>query len=326
MTGTPHVFAKVMFKQVEGHTSYNALPEILRNYGYRTLFFTTQDPQYDNMQGFLRANGMMDISSVDDYDDSLVLSWLGVPDHVMFDHAYQRLKKLGHNGQKFFAPLLSTSHHAPYLIPPDIPFEHVPDSEPRQRDLNAMKYSDWAMTRLVRKIMSDPDFKNTLILVTADQGFKYEVTSELDISMIQAPLFIYNTDGYLPAGVRDDRVGCQLDFLPTIMGQVHLDYDNYSFGKDLLDTLRPVENYAFATSWYNIGFIEDDYFFTMHLDNGIEYLFRLPDKRTNLVDQYPDLVDDMKHKALSIYETAFYDQQIPINPHHYKSKDRVASK
>ncbi len=30
MTGTPHIFAKVMFKQVEGHTSYNALPEILR--------------------------------------------------------------------------------------------------------------------------------------------------------------------------------------------------------------------------------------------------------------------------------------------------------
>ncbi len=325
MTGTPHIFGKVMFKQVEGHTSYNALPEILRNYGYRTLFFTTQDPHYDNMQGFLRANGMMEISSVDDYHDSLVLSWLGVPDHVMFDHAHKRLKELAQSDQKFFATLLSTSHHSPYLIP-DAPFEHIPDSEPRHRDLNAMKYSDWAMTRLVRSIMDDPDFNNTLILVTADQGFKFEVCHELDISMIQVPLFVYHTDGHLPAGVRNDRVGSQLDFLPTILGQLQLDYDNYSFGKDLFDTLTPVQDFAFATSWYNIGYIEDDFFFTMHADKDVEYLFKLPDKQTNLLEQHPDIAARLKHRALSIYGKAFYDQQIPINSHRLRDDIRAATK
>lgn len=325
MTGTPHIFGKVMFKQVEGHTSFNALPEILRNYGYRTLFFTTQDPHYDNMQGFLRANGMMEISAVDDYADSLVLSWLGVPDHVMFEHALKRLKELAHSDQKFFATLLSTSHHGPYLIP-DAPFEHIPDSEPRHRDLNAMKYSDWAMTTLVRKIMADPDFDNTLILVTADQGFKYEVCHELDISMIQTPLFVYNTDGCLPAGVRNNRVGSQIDILSTIMGQVRLDYDNYTFGKDLFDTISPVQNFAFATSWYNIGYIEEDYFFTMHADEGVVCLFQLPDKQTNILERHPDIATRLKHRALSIYGKAFYDQQIPINLHHRRDENRVATR
>lgn len=325
MTGTPHIFGKVMFKQVEGHTSYHALPEILRGYGYRTLFFTTQDPHYDNMQGFLRANGMMEISSVDDYDDSLVLSWLGVPDHYMFDHAFPHLKELARSKQKFFATLLSTSHHGPYLIP-DAPFEHIPDSEPRHRDLNAMKYSDWAMSTFVRRIMADPDFANTLILVTADQGFKFEVCHELDISMIQIPLFVYNTDGLLPAGVRNDRVGGQLDILSTVMGQVRLDYDNYSFGKDMFDTTSPVQNYAFAASWYNLGLIEDDYFFTMNIDNGTNFLYRLPDKKNDISDRHQDLKARMKHNLLSIFGKAFYDQQIPINPHHRRDENRVANR
>ncbi|UCD17421.1 MAG: sulfatase-like hydrolase/transferase [Candidatus Zixiibacteriota bacterium] len=315
LCGTPHLFGKTMIKQVRGYTTYWSLPDILREKGYRTLFYTTQDPHYDNMQGFLRANGMTDISSVFDYDDSLVMSWLGVPDHVMFDRAYDELRRLAVAGGRFFATLLSSSHHGPYTFP-DVPIEYIPASEKESAELNALKYSDWSLVRFFKRIEQDSAFANTLIFVTSDNGIKYRPTSELDISMIQIPFYVYNTDWNLEHGIKSDRIGCQLDILPTVMGMLKLDYDNYSFGVDLLDSTSLVEDFAFSTSWYNVAFIQDSVCFMMRLGTDYEILFHLSDKTTNIAAQYPELTAEMRRKAGAIYESAFYNQQLPLRHRH----------
>ena len=37
--------------------NYHGLPSILQENGYHTLFFMPHEAQYDNMNGFLLANG-----------------------------------------------------------------------------------------------------------------------------------------------------------------------------------------------------------------------------------------------------------------------------
>jgi phosphoglycerol transferase MdoB-like AlkP superfamily enzyme len=87
-------------KLFTSENSFWGLPSILREHDYQTLFFCTHDPQFDNMQGFLMSNGMMRVYSLFDYASDEKLSTLGVPDHVMFDHAVEFIKK-NHAGKRF---------------------------------------------------------------------------------------------------------------------------------------------------------------------------------------------------------------------------------
>ena len=79
-------------------------------------------------------------------------------------------------------------------------------------------------------------------------------------SRVHIPMLILDTRSDLPRGVRTDQLASQMDILATIMGMVRLDYDDYSFGRDLLDSTSTVEPFAYLSEWYYIGFIQNGYY------------------------------------------------------------------
>lgn len=310
--GVPHLFGKVIMKQVGGYGYFQGLPVILRDYGYRTTFFTTQDPHFDNMQGFLRAHGMMDVYGIFDFDRSMEFSWLGVPDHVMFDSAFSKLRVRGETGEPFFATLLTGSNHGPWKYP-DVPFERIPASEKNAEELNAFKYADWALGRFLRQVNDDPAFDNTIVVVTADNGYKWNPTTDLDLSILEIPLFLFDTDLDRYPGERNPRLGHQCDILPTVMGLLRLDYDNYSFGKDLLDTTAPGQDHVLATRWYEIGYLQDSCYTITRQNGGADSFFRLAKKAVDVKDSLPDLFQLHKRRALAIFQTAYDEMYKPID-------------
>lgn len=312
LTGSPHLFGKTMMKQVRGHNYFWSLPAILREQGYETLFFTTQDPQFDNMQGFVRANGVMEVYGVFAYDGAEVMSWLGVPDHVMFDYAYDKLLDISRSGRRFCTTLLTGSHHGPWFIPNDAPIDRIPEDEDRAHEFNSLRYADWALARFVSRMAHESAFSNVLIVITSDNGYKYNVTTDLDLSLLEVPLLLYHTGGKLGPGRRIDRLGSQLDILPTVMGQVRLDYNDYSFGVDLLDSTAAVEDFVLSTRWHEVGYIQDGYYLIMRLDGGPTSLFSLADKAIDLAASKPDLVADFTRRASAVYQTAYYSYQSPL--------------
>lgn len=46
---------------------YSGLPTVLKDNGYRNLFFMTHESQYDNMNAFLRTNGFDEIYAQENY-------------------------------------------------------------------------------------------------------------------------------------------------------------------------------------------------------------------------------------------------------------------
>ena len=308
--GYPPVFGNLIMKQASGKDHFWGLPHILREHGYRTMFFTTHDPHFDNMQGFLMANGVDKVYSMFDWDPSERVSTLGVPDHLMFDHAIDVFRNL--SGARFFATLLTGSNHGPWIIP-DVEFERVPESEHLHKSLNAFKYSDWALGRFVRTLESNPAFENTLVVVTADNGILYEPVADMDLTQYQIPLLFYWIGNNRPAPERIDRLGGQLDIVATVMGQLHLDYENYTFGRDLLDSTDTIAPFAHFSEWYNIGYIEDQYYLITRI-GGPESLYRLSDPMTNLTDSLHDLMRGYRRKALAFYQTAYHNMQLPLRP------------
>ena len=311
--GTSHLFGKVVMKQVRGHYHYYGLPSILRDHGFYTVFFTTQDPHFDNMQGFLMAHGVEKVFGIFDYDQSQYLSWLGVPDHTMFDTAITELRQLAQGPGPFFATLLTGSNHGPWRVP-DVPFARVPDTIKNAPELNAIRYADWALVRFVDMLFHDPAFKNTIIILTADNGYKWDLATDLDLSILHIPLLICNTSRPDAPPVRVPRLGDQTDILSTVMGMLRLDYDNYSFGNDLFDTTTAVTDFALCTRWYEMGYMEGDYYFIRRLYTGRETLVRRQDKHTDILAANPEIADRLRRHAMSIYRTTFEEIQKPIGP------------
>ena len=60
----PALYRKHHFKEIK---EYNGISSTLRNHGYSTTYFTTHDSQFDNVEGFLRANDFENIISKTDY-------------------------------------------------------------------------------------------------------------------------------------------------------------------------------------------------------------------------------------------------------------------
>jgi len=308
--GYPTLFGKSVMKMVTGQNSFRGLPSILRDQGYETMFFTTHDPLFDNMQGFLSSNGMMKIYSLFDYDQKYKLSTLGVPDHIMFDKAYEVLREK--NDSRFFATLLTSSNHGPWVIP-DVPFERVPEKDEEWRvKLDCFKYSDWALGDFLDKVNNDPAFKNTLIVVTADNGVTHDPITDHDLTQFQIPLLIYNTDRYGEESRRIDRLGSQIDIVATVMGRVRLNYHDYTFGHDLLDSAGAAADYAHFSEWYKVGYIEDGYHVIARL-NGPTSFYRVDDRRHNLVDSLPELARAYEKKALSLLKDAYDNMHRPMN-------------
>ncbi len=308
LMGYPHLVGKLLLKQVPGHNRFYGLPSILRDHGYRTLFFTTHDPHFDNMQGFLMANGVQRIISVYDYDPDQNLSTLGVPDHVMFDRALDELRSMV--GNRFFATLLTASNHGPWLIP-DVDFERLPNTDRLHEQLNAFKYSDWALGRFLSRMSRDSAFENTLVVVTADNGLLYKAETDLDPTQFHVPLWIYNTDWKDQPGARIARLGSQLDIPATVMGLIGLGYDNYTFGSDLLDTMVDRKPFAYFSEWYKIGLMQDDYFLIERL-RGPRSLYRRGDCVHDLADSLPEKAEQYARLAHALFQTAYINMQRPL--------------
>ncbi|MFZ5979288.1 MAG: LTA synthase family protein [Candidatus Zixiibacteriota bacterium] len=307
--GYPPQYGKLIVKQVPGQNHFWGLPSVLKANSYRTEFYTTSDPHFDNMQGFLMANGISKVYSMYDMGEEQSLSWMGVPDHVMFDYAYNRLK--AESNDKFFSLLLSASNHGPWLLP-DVPFGKFPDSLPEAHKLNAFKYSDWALGRFVRQIQNDPAFDNTYIVITGDNGSPYDKAADLEITHYQIPLLILKTGDQGIVSERNTRLGSHLDLFSTLMGLLRMDYDNYSFGKDLLDTVAAITDFAHFTEKDKIGHVENGYYLINRL-HGPEALYKLPDKKTDIAAQHPDIVEDFHIKSTAIFQTAYYNMTRPLD-------------
>jgi len=310
--GIPTLPGKSIMKRVARDDNLHGLPSIFRDHGYRTLFFTTHDPHFDNMQGFLLAHDVERIVSVFDYDPALKMSTLGVPDHVMFERAEEELAHI--SSQPFFAALLTSSNHGPWIVP-DVPFGPLPDSIADAAPLNALKYSDWALGRFIQSIRSDPRLDNTLIVVTSDNGLPVDPKTDLDPSQFHIPLLVLAPGRPELAGTRNDQLAGQIDILPTVLGLVGLDDGRPTFGRDLL-AANSTDDRAFAifSEDFRVGFIEDDHMLVWRYE-APRSLFRIRDGRLGDSEDSSAIADRMETRALTIFRAAYSSVMDPPIAH-----------
>ncbi|MFC2100254.1 LTA synthase family protein [Bacteroidota bacterium] len=283
---------------------HNGIAKVLKNQGYATLFFTTHDSQFDNVGGFLKANGYDHIYSDLDYPNEWILSTNGVPDHKMFEYAIPVLNKISEKGQRFFTAFMTTSDHAPLIIPENIEFEPFSDNIDQQ----IIEYADWSIGYFIKLASKQEWFNNTTFVLIADHGLTVGYTYDLPLSYFHTPLIVYTPSSPQICDTLHN-LGGQIDVAPTILGLLNVPYENNTMGINLFKNKRP---FMYFCSDDKIGCLDNEYYLIIRPEN-METLYRYEHLKTeNYIDSFTMKVDSMKQYTYSMMQAtqAIMNQRI----------------
>lgn len=295
--GMPSILDRNMMKNVDIPLC-EGIPSILKDQGYRTMFFMTHEAQYDNINAFLLENGVEEIYSQENYPSEKRVNSFGVADDFLFEYGINKLNEKAQDNKPFFATLLTISNHPPYIVPEK--YESV-SSDPQYQ---IVAFADDAIRQFMEEALKQDWSKNTIFVLLGDHGkIVGSQTYDMPLSYNHIPCIIYS-----PALEDAPRIfsqfGGQVDLFPTIMGLLNRSYVNNTLGIDLFKEKRP---YMFFSSDDALGCIGPDYFYSYNLKSNIEGLFNYKNNNSdNIIDQHRALADSMKTYSASMLRISDY--------------------
>ena len=228
----------VMKMPAKTRTLPNIAKTLKEQKGYKTHYLYGGDINFTNMRSYLIAGGFENLTWKEDYsaEEQGSAKW-GVRDDITFETLYQ----------------LSTSLEAPYLIGFSTLSSHEPWDVPvRKFDdemLNAFYYLDQCIGTYIEKLRKSPVWDNSLIIILPDHGINYKDIDELHPLRNHVPMIWVG--GAVKTPKRIEVICNQTDLPATLLGQLGLSHQEYTFSRDVLS-----KNYIhpLAIHTYNNGF------------------------------------------------------------------------
>ena len=234
-----------------GNEKFLSFGEIMKEHGYDNHFIYGGRGYFDNMNYFFANNGFATIDQTDFSNEEITFknAW-GVCDEDLFDKTIKQAGVSFRDKKPFFSFVMTTSNHRPYTYPEgkiDIPSGSGRDG--------AVKYTDYAIGKLIEKSRMEPWFKDTIFIIVADHCAGSARKLALPIKNYEIPLIIYAPEILKPRTI--DRMMSQIDIAPTVLGLMNITYKSKFFGRDIFnDTAGPER--AFIATYQKLGYIEDD--------------------------------------------------------------------
>lgn len=269
---------------------------VLRANGYQTIFFTTHDEMFDNMSGFLTANGFEKIIGEKDYPSEEIKSTLGVPDEFMFRFAVPKLSELSRGSKPFFAAFMTSSDHDPIVIPEIEGFKRNHEEDKKA----SVEFADWSLRRFMQYASAQDWFDNTVFAFVADHGGMLGYNAyDIAFSYHHIPFLIY-----APAVTTAKEFkmhGLQTDVFPTVTSLVLPKYINNTFGINLCKEER---QYRVFSADDKLACLDDSLLFIFR-NNADPGLYRFLENDTkNITAEFPEKADSMKKIAFSWLQTS----------------------
>ncbi len=292
----PAIFRQHPMKIIK---EYDGIAETLKQLGYSTTYFTTHDGQFDNIEGFLRANYFDNVISEKNYPSNEIKTTLGVPDDYMFRYSIPYINKLNASGKPFFVSFMTASDHGPYYIPDYF----KPHSENIQQQI--IEYADWSLKRFISLAKNTNWFNNTIFVFIADHGAAIDVKYPISLNYHHSPLIFYAPKLLQPKLF--SNIGGQIDVYPTIMGIIKQKYTNNTLGIDLINESRP---YIMINADDKIAALDNEFLFILTI-KGKKSLYKYKTGvNKNIINKYPQKAKEMEKYLRSNIELAQYIHKI----------------
>lgn len=212
----------------------------LGNEGYRLKFWYGGDEDFTNMRSYLVSGGFLDRVNDHSFPVSQRISKWGVPDHVLFPVAAGEIARRTDTTPTLDV-ILSLSSHEPFEVPTIDRYHHP--------YLNSIAYTDSCLGAFVDTLRGHDAWAKTLLVFVADHGYPYPGDVQ-NHEPRRYTIPVVWAGGAVKAHREVSKRCSQIDLIPTLLAQMDIDYADYPFAKDILDST----SVPFAFYSFNDGF------------------------------------------------------------------------
>jgi len=250
LSGYPSFPTMSVMKMPKKTAQLPSIAKTLQKEGYNTSYLYGGDINFTNMRSYLIGTGWQKLYWKADYtnEEQNSAKW-GVRDDITFSTLYNQIRNADPT-ERFLMGYSTLSSHEPW----DVPTQKYKDEK-----LNAFYYLDQCIGDFVEKIKATTQWKDLLIIMLPDHGINYKDLDETRQERNHIPML------WIGGAVKAPRMVMQLcnqtDLPATLLGQMSLKHDDFTFSRDILS-----QNYQkpFAMHCYNNGFsIVDSIGFTV---------------------------------------------------------------
>ena len=219
-----------------------SLPNIARTLqqerGYSTHYLYGGDINFTNMRSYLVSGGFSDLTWKDDYtkEEQTSAKW-GVRDDITFQTLTELTRTMR---QPFLIGYSTLSSHVPW----DVPIHHFDDEV-----LNAFYYLDQCVGNFIQQLRQSDLWDNTLVIMLPDHGIVYAGLDESNPLLNHIPMLWVG--GAVKQPRRIEQVCNQTDLPATLLGQLGIAHDEYTFSRDVLSVTY---KNPFAIHTYDDGY------------------------------------------------------------------------
>ena len=226
----------------KSRTMPNIAKTLKEKRGYSTFYLYGGDINFTKMRSYLISGGFEHLMWKEDYtaEEQKTAKW-GVCDEITFKSLFDLSQN---QKQPFIIGFSTLSSHAPW----DVPIRKFDDEI-----LNAMYYLDQCLGDFIQRFRQTKEWDNTLVILLPDHGIPYKDIDERHPLMNHIPMIWVG--GAVKAPLRIEQVCNQTDLPATLLGQLGLSHDDFTFSRDVLS-----KSYTqpFAINTYTEGFSVND--------------------------------------------------------------------
>lgn len=232
LSGFPAQGPESIIKYIPKHENIPAIGQDLDKIGYSNSFYHGGQSEFYNFKSYMLTHGIdrvVDQASFGLHEERA--SW-GVYDHVIFN---RMIKDFEREKQPFFSTMFTLINHEPFELNGQYKFGK--DSNPNKFRSTAY-YTDSVIFDFIDKAKREPWYKNTLFVLVADHGHRLP-TEQWDLShpnRFHIPLLFFGD--VIKEEFRGKvmpRIGNQTDLVATLLQQLGVTPDRYSWSRDLFN-------------------------------------------------------------------------------------------
>lgn len=282
---------------------------VFKSKSYQSNFFYGGDGYFDNMNAYFGGNGF---TIYDRGRGSILGDYIKTTRHhiadneVTFENAwgicdddiFSKMTKVADEHYKlnelFFNFVMTTSNHRPYTYPGNA--IDVPSGTGRN---GAVKYTDYAISKMLEAAKSKPWFKNTVFIIIADHCASSAGKDEIDIENYHIPALIINLPEKMNQKI--EKLCSQIDLFPTFFSMLNWNYESDFFGEDVLSP--GYEERALVGTYRKLALIKKDK--VMILSDQKKQSFYSWSKTDNSLRPLP-MDNAFLKETISWYQTADY--------------------
>lgn len=208
-----------------------ALPAILKDKGYRTMFFCGSDHGSMGFGAFARTTGIEHLYSRQDYEkvhgSGDFDGYWGIWDEKFIGYMGEELQK---SQEPFFATIFTLTSHHPFVVPEEYEGKLPEGLTPNHK---CVSYVDQAIGKFFSRYENEEWFRNTIFVFVADHVSSEQFSDEFRSSpgSYQVVGFIHAPESSLVG--EHHQVVSQVDIMPTLLGLLGEDEPYFAFGRDI---------------------------------------------------------------------------------------------